>query len=183
MSEKYAGIGDAAVEKATGKCWHEWIAILDALGAREMAHKAITEALRAHHQIDDWWAQMVTVGYEQARGLRKVWEKADGFAASISRTVNVKLTTLYEAFADEQRLRESLHGAGFTVSKATRDKSMRLKWEDGTRVAVNFYAKGENKSQVTIEHEKLKTLEQVPETKARWKAALDDLNAYLSKLG
>ena len=61
-------VSDAAVEAKTGKTWQEWFALLDAAGARQMDHKSIAAHLDKKLGVPGWWAQMVTVAYEQARG-------------------------------------------------------------------------------------------------------------------
>ena len=46
----------------------------------------------------------------------------------------------------------------FTVRKATENKSLRITWiDDATNLDVQFYAKGETKCQVTLEHARLKS--------------------------
>lgn len=67
---------DAAVAAKTGKSWAQWFAVLDAAGANKMSHKEIVAYLRDNHDIGSWWQQMVTVGYEQARGLREKHARA-----------------------------------------------------------------------------------------------------------
>src|SRR5436190_22306263 len=79
---RYAGVGSDAVLRATGKAWDEWLRVLDRAGAKSMGHKEIALMLSRKFSVPDWWSQMVTVGYEQARGLRKLYEKADGYSAS-----------------------------------------------------------------------------------------------------
>ena len=141
-AKKLAGVSSDAVEKDTGKNWQQWLRLLDKLGAHDMAHKSIAELLCAQHQLDGWWAQMITVGYEQSRGLRQVLERADGFAASISRTVNTKLGARYEAFAEESK---RLEQAGYKISKGAAGKSMRVPLDAGSKLAGNFAAKGAGK--------------------------------------
>lgn len=70
---------------------------------------------------------MVTVGYEQARGLRDKHQKTDGFSASVSKTLSVPLGRLFEIWSDEQT-RAAWLGESFTVRKATQNKSMRVTW-------------------------------------------------------
>ena len=54
----------------TGRVWDEWFALLDAWGGVERPHPEIARWLNQEHGIPGWWAQGVTVAYEQARGLR-----------------------------------------------------------------------------------------------------------------
>src|SRR5262245_554213 len=59
-------IGSEAVQKATGRGWDEWFAILDSHRAQEMTHKDIAVLLHEKHGVAEWWCQMVTVAYERA---------------------------------------------------------------------------------------------------------------------
>jgi hypothetical protein len=179
-SDKYAGVGSEAVQARTGKTWVEWFAILDAADAQTMSHPRIARYLQEEHSVPDWWCQMVTVGYEQARGLRKAHKKTDGFAANASKTLSVSLVVLYDAWANEGKRAAWLGEVGLTVRKATPDKSMRLTWGDGSTVDVGFYAKGEAKSQVAIQHSKLPDAEISARQKTFWSAALDRLQAFVT---
>ncbi len=104
-AEILAGVSSAAVQRATGKTWAEWLAILDAVGARQMAHPDIALYLSREQGVPDWWCQMVTVGYEQARGLRAVHQKTDGFTANASKTIGVPVARLFAAWTDDGQTR------------------------------------------------------------------------------
>ena len=82
------GVGDDAVVSATGKTRDEWFALLDAAGAAGWKHQAIATWLARDQGVDPWWAQGVTVGYEQARGIRLPGQRQDGtFEVSVTRTI------------------------------------------------------------------------------------------------
>lgn len=73
-------MSDKAVKTKTGKDWRQWFSILDKAGARKMSHKEIAEYLYRRRGVPDcWWSQMVTVTYEQSRGLREKHQRADGY--------------------------------------------------------------------------------------------------------
>ncbi len=158
---KHGGISSAAVEKATGRGWAEWFAILDKAGARSMTHKEIAALLHARHRCPPWWSQMVTVGYEQARGLRARHQVAGGYQVGASRTVNIPIAALYRAWADPKQRLRWLGAADLEVRRATANRSLRITWQPKkpapTSVEVMFYEKGAGKSQVTVQHSKLKT--------------------------
>jgi len=177
---RLAGVGSDAVMRATGKAWEEWLKVLDKAGAVKMPHKAIAEMVYDRFGIPGWWAQMVTVGYEQARGLRSMYEKADGFAANASKTFQANLERLYGAWHDP-RLREVwLPGAPLDVRKSSDGKSMRITWTLGnSSVEVNFYAKGPEKSMVQVQHSKLSDAEAVAAQKAYWSSGLERLKGWL----
>ena len=89
--QRIGGISGEAVAKATGRDWDEWLVFLDALDAQQMNHKQIVGLLAAEGGLSNgWWQQMVTVGYEQARGLRKVGQTADaGYQIGVQKTLPI----------------------------------------------------------------------------------------------
>ena len=174
------GISDAAVAEKTGKPWAEWVAILDRAGAVQMNHKQIVAYLDKEYQVPAWWVQMITVGYEQERGLRQKHQKPDGYEVSVSKTINVPLPVLFQAWEDETARSVWFPRRKFTVRKATLNKSLRLTWGDGkSSVEVNFYPKGETKSQVTCQHHKLPNQDDVEKMRAFWVKTLTALKEKL----
>jgi Domain of unknown function (DUF4287) len=175
-------ISDAAVKAKTGKPWKEWFSLLDKAGAKEMSHKEIANYLHTEHDVPPWWTQMVTVTYEQARGLRKKHEKPEGYSISASRTVKVPLTTLYKAFANEKSRRAWLPEDGLVVRKATPNKTMRVTWKDGkTSLEIYFYDKGKSNSQIVVQHSKLSDAKAAAKMKTYWGKSLDRLRDTLTK--
>ena len=173
-------MSDAAVQAKTGKTWAEWFALLDAEGARKLDHKQIVAVLHDKFAVGPWWQQMVTVTYEQARGLRAKHEATSGFQMGASRTIHAPVSQLFKAWKDARTRNRWLNEPGLVIRKATPDKSLRITWADGqTSVDVELYAKGEAKSQVTIQHSKLANAAAVKRQKAYWATALDRLKAHL----
>ena len=177
--KKAARISDAAVHARTGKNWREWFAILDKAGAQKMEHKAIATYLYEQHGVPGWWAQMVTVSYEQERGMREKHQRPSGYEISCSKTIAVPVSQLYQAWQDKKARGRWLKDA-IVIRGATMDKSMRITWSDGkTSVDANFYAKGKDKSQVAVQHGKLADAKQAARMKAYWAEKLDRLQAIL----
>jgi uncharacterized protein YndB with AHSA1/START domain len=176
IGRKFAGVGEAAVRRATGRTWDEWFAILDAAGAAKYEHKGIVAVLGVHTPaLGGWWRQMLSVGYEQARGLRAVHEKAGGFAANASKTIGAPLAVAFTAWSDK-RLRDRWLGrARYEISKATPNKSVRIRWGDDTRVDVNLYASGPAKCKIQVQHEHLADAGAVERAKSFWRTRLDKL--------
>jgi len=175
-----AGISSDAVAAKTGKGWDEWLATLDRAGASAWPHKQIATYLHDQCGCPDWWTQMITVGYEQARGLRVKHQVADGFSASASKTVAVPIAALYTAWRNPMTRAKWLPDSStITIRKATANRSMRITWSDGTNVDVGFFTKGASKSQVAVEQRKLKSLREVARVKSYWSKALSGLNELL----
>ena len=176
---KHAGISDEAVRAKTGKTWREWIETLERAGAREMNHAQIAD-LVDKLGAPPWWSQMVTVGYEQAVGKRVRLQKADGFAATASKTLDVSPSSVFKAFSDA-RARSAWLKDELTIRKATAPKSLRITWKDGrSHVDVNLYGKGARKTQVTVQHSKLASARTAEQMKKYWRAALASLESALA---
>jgi uncharacterized protein YndB with AHSA1/START domain len=180
-SAKFGGISDAAVRKATGKSWEDWFAFLDSAKANKLGHKDIVDVLyKKHKQVDGWWLQMITVGYEQARGLRVKHQKPGGFEISSSKTVNVPVARLFKAFHDPAARGRWLKDSNFVIRRATPPKSLRITWVDGaTHVDVNLYPKGDSKSYVSLQHGKLPDSRAAEKQKAYWGQQLERLKQVL----
>jgi uncharacterized protein YndB with AHSA1/START domain len=121
----------------------------------------------------------VTVSYERARGLRAVGERPEGFSITASKTVAVAVDRLYDAFVDESERERWLPGGELHERTATKPKSARFDWGDGTtRVIVGFTPREEAKSTVALEHERLADADEAERMKAFWRervAALKEL--------
>jgi len=171
-----AGMADEAVRAKTERTWAEWVAALDAIGATEMSHTEIARYVRDELDVDGWWAQTVTVGYERIRGLRAKHQMRSGeFQASKSKTFSVPIGELYAAFADGRRRARWLGDAGLSVRNARPDKTVRFDAPDATRVAAAFTDKGPRKSTVTVTCTKLASAEAVTDAKAEWHERLKKL--------
>src|SRR3954466_1046426 len=132
-------------------------------------------------KIDGWWAQSVTVGYERIKGLRARGQRRDGsYEASKSRTFDVPVSTLFEAWADDKTRQRFLDGEKVKVRTSTAPKSMRLDWTDGSIIAVGFMAKGKGKSSVAVQHSKLPNREAADRLKLYWSDRLDALRDALT---
>lgn len=82
-------MSDGKLVEATGRARADWHAILDAAGAREWKHPVIAAWLQSEHGVDGWWAQGITVAYEQAIGRRLPGQTADGtFSVSVTKTID-----------------------------------------------------------------------------------------------
>ena len=173
-----AGMSDAAVSKKTGRTWADWVAELDRAGAATMTHRAVVQLLSESHGVPDWWSQMVTVGYERIRGLRQKGQRRDGrFDVNKSKVYSVPLATLWTAAG---RCKPWLGDVGVRMSKATKPKSMRWRWSDGTPIEVYFWPKGESKSQIQLQHRNIATRAEAERLRIFWSERLAKLGEVLA---
>lgn len=175
-----AGMSDEKVAAKTGRDWEAWVRVLDADDASAMSHRDIFTLVEQKHGVAMWWAQTVTVGYERIKGLRERGQLRSGmYEVGKTKTVPVPVKVLFDAWADAAARRRWLDGVAPVVRTATRPKSMRLQWPDGTLVVVGFTAKGGAKSMVSVQHTKLRSRAASDNAKKFW---TDRLGALASMI-
>lgn len=180
--EQLAGVGNEAVAERTGKSWEEWLAILDDKAAIELPHTAIARWLHNAFALDGWWAQTITVGYEQARGLRDKHEKPTGFEISRSRTMASTPEQCFTAFSNSKLRKRWLAGApALEVRTADKAKSIRFSWGDrGSWFEARLYSKRQGRTVVTIQHGNLSSGAEAMHLQSWWGEALDRLAGILA---
>ena len=170
-------MSDAALKAKTGRTWDQWFTLLDKAGAAKMTHGAIAKLVATRHKIPGWWAQAVTVGYERARGLRKVNETLAGFRTGVSRTLDAGMDAAFGAW-DNAKTRAALLKEKVDLSTRNPGKNLRFAWKVG-RVEVRFVVKSPKKTQVTVDHTGLKSESQVDKFKTQWSETMDKLGDKL----
>ncbi|AEG42888.1 DUF4287 domain-containing protein [Isoptericola variabilis] len=192
-------VGDDRVETATGRGRDAWFGLLDEASATHWSHKDIAAWLTGEHGVDGWWAQSITVAYEQERGMRQPGQRSDGsFEVSPSKTLACSLETAFALVSEADCRDRWLDGALRTVGAgdssevlgATPTSSVRLAWPAGAlgapedkpgRVVVGLYQPTDvvgnprGKVRVAVQHGGLATPELAEKLKTFWKARLDDL--------
>jgi hypothetical protein len=177
-------MSDEAILRRTGRGWEEWFDLLDEWGAAERPHREIARWVAEQLEIEPlgWNAQSITVSYERARGMRAVGEHADGFAITASKTVAVPVDRLYDAFVDASLRERWLPDGELRERTATKPKSARFDWGDGqTRVLVGFIAKGDAKSSLALQHERLADAAEAERMKAYWRERVAALKEVLEQ--
>ncbi|PWW23980.1 hypothetical protein JD79_03157 [Geodermatophilus normandii] len=170
------------VERATGRTWDEWLQFMDGIGAADLDHGQI--ALRVHEELGDsfeqrgWWAQSVTVAYEQHIGRRIPGQRSDGtFQCSVSRATSLGMTELMErwrAFADgDAAVQEVLAGGDLKVSGTDRRLTWRTRAVDGSSIVVTSEPKGNGTASLVATQIGVPTLEANDEARGRWTAIVE----------
>jgi hypothetical protein len=176
------GMSDAAIQRATGKSWDEWFALLDAWQGTTHNHTEIARHVYETYGIDGWWAQSVTVGYERARGMRALHERPDGFSGNASKTFPVPVERLFAAFVEPDERERWLEGIELRNRTSQPNRSSRFDvLPEDRRLAVTFVAKGPHKSAAQLQQERLTDADDVARWKALWKERLVGLASYLAQ--
>jgi len=168
------------VRRGTGRDRDEWFALLDAWGAADRQYREIAAWLTGEHGVSKWWAQKLTVEYEQARGLRAPGVRPGGtFTVGASKTVAVPVERLFASFVDAKQRKRWLPGVALRKRASQPGRPARFDRDDATRIQVDFTAKGEAKSQAAVQHERLPDAQAAEEAKAYWRERLAALKALL----
>ena len=190
--QRFSGVSSDAVAKATGRDWDQWLEFLDSLGARDMGHKDIVALVAGPGELDNgWWQQSVTVGYEQARGLRVVGQTSTaGFQIGVQKTLPVPVEAAWRLVTDgpgrdlwlgkvdglefrkgeKYRTTDGISGEVRSIAPGQR---VRLTWcspelEQQSTLQVTLAASGE-KTSVRFHQEGLSSLEERERMRARWR--------------
>jgi hypothetical protein len=179
-------VSEERLEAATGRTRAQWYALLDAAGAQEWDHTRIARWLGGEHDVDGWWAQGVTVGYEQSRGLREPGQRSDGsFEASTTKTLYGTREELWPHLADDD-LRSDWLDVDWPVMGVTEPRSVRFRADDDSHVTMLLEPvppgkDGRAKVRLAVQHTKLPHAGAVAETKKFWKDSLTTLAAAVNQ--
>ncbi len=168
-------VGSEKVARATGRSREEWFELLDAASATGWSHRQIAEWLVTEHDVDGWWAQSLTVGYEQARGMRQPGQRPDGtFDANVSKTCAAGAERVFAQLTDDA-LRTAWLDDTWQVASASAPKRVRLESAEASRVVIEVTAVSPERTRVAVQHGRLPDAESVGRWKDYWRAALGRL--------
>lgn len=177
-----------SIERATGKPWDEWLAFMDGIGARDLNHHEIAtkvlEQLMDTTESPGWWAQSVTVAYEQYIGRRVPGQQPDGtFQTSVSRSTKLGMKQLMDAWtefaAGDQEILDQIEG-DVRTSGTEKRLSWRAKLQDHTSVIVVSEPKRDGPASIVVQHTGSQTQELNNDAKAKW---LSIIERFLAKTG
>lgn len=176
-----AGIPDpAGLLEGTGQSMrHVKVASLAALDDPAVA-ALLAAAVREHAaQRAEREASGAPRGRRLPADRRGAPAPATGYVVNASKTVSVPLARLWGAWAEASQRARWLDDVAMVVRKATPEKSMRVAWPDGTKLDVRFAAKGDAKSQVSVDQRGAATPEDAERLRAFWTERLAALKARL----
>lgn len=180
--EARTAVPDSAMVDATGRTQEEWFELLDEAGAREWDQATIARWLGGKHDVDAWWAQGVTVSYEQSRGLRGPGRAGD-FGVTSSKTLTSTVEDVWPYLADDDLRRDWLDLELHEISQSARS----IRFDGGEHTRVVFFLdpsaptkSGRPRCRISVEHTRLRR-ENVVETDQFWADALARLAALFAR--
>ncbi len=117
-------VSNDAIKAKTGKTWEEWFSLMYNAGCADLDYKGFVAILHNKFQVEDWWQQMITVTYEQARGKRLLHQRPDGYQISKSRTIDAKGEDVFNAWADLAKREKWLEDPDLTILKSTQNRTL-----------------------------------------------------------
>jgi len=171
-----------SIEKATNKPWEQWVSELDASGARKLSHKELARILydQLDGKIDNhgWWAQGITVAYEQHIGKRIPGQLANGlFELSVSKTIHKPRDAVFSIISKWLDNQTEFNGSGqFNPRSSTTPKrsNWRCDFEDKSKFTATVEGDDE-KSKLVFSHTAVPSKHKADEWKAYWKSVADQI--------
>ena len=199
---KPSGVSDDAVAAATGRNWDEWIAFLDDLGAADMDHKGIVALTAGPGGLSNgWWQQSVTVGYEQARGLRVVGQTSGAdFQIGVQKTLPAPPDAAWALVSDRPgrdvwlgktaslefskgRKYRTDEGREGEIRSCVPGERVRLTWSHPSLIQPSmlqiYLAASGDKTSVRFHQERLSSLEERELMRKHWRGVLEELAGLL----
>jgi hypothetical protein len=164
------------IEKATGKPWSEWLAYLDGIKASELTHAEIAQKVHEHGS-PGWWAQTITVAYEQHIGRRTPGQTSNGkFQVGASKTIDSTMDEALERWVAVVKDYKKFDGVAVAREPLTSKKDKFRYWHcglaDGSRVSMSIYEKEPGKSVIGLGHENLESQADIERWRGFWKSLL-----------
>lgn len=172
----------ASIEKGTGKKWDDWLELLNKADAKTLSHLEISKLIESQLQgvVDSpsWWAQSVTVAYEQATGRRVPGQLANGsFELAVSKSVSKSRDMLFAQAVEWFESRRVLDGKEYDNPRQTTTptrSNWRCDFADGSKFAVTVEGDDE-KSKLVLSHTNVSTQESADRWKVYWASVAETL--------
>jgi uncharacterized protein YndB with AHSA1/START domain len=195
MSEN---ISNDAVIKATGRSWEQWHELLKQVIVDDWSHKEIVSYLRNEYNISHWWAQTITVDYEQFIGRRQVGQtQSTDYQIGVRKTFDISLKVAWDLLMSnnatkiwlgENKIDTIEEDTYYKTTDGTTGKFRVIKpehhirltwkpkeWESPSTLQIRVIPTKEQKTTVAIHHEKLKDNRVREQMREHWRDVLNRL--------
>jgi len=165
-------VSDARLGSGTGRSAADWFALLDGARATRLSHERIAHLLMVDHEVAPWWAQVITVRYEQARGLPSPGLQPDGsYAVTLGRSLRGEPAELLELLVS--RLAEYTGGAAPVTSRPGGRPTAEWTLSNGDVLTITVTPSTGGKCAVALTQGRLRLPERVQPVREALTAALD----------
>ena len=172
-----------SLETGSGITWEEWLKLL--APHKELSHGEIAKIALEHIEAKGvskspgWWAQGVTVAFEQHIGRRKPGQVGDGsYSVTVTKTFSGDMDEVLAVWIALTKAIYDFDGIVLKdkprISKTEKWRYWRCSLEDGSNVSVNIQTKSNGTSSLlAINQDKLSDSESVERARAFWKQYLE----------
>ena len=168
-------VPDDSVFETTGRGWNDWCDLIDASPQAAEGHRAVARMLADEYDLDGWWSQAVTIGWERITGRRVPGQLGDGsFGANKSKTMRGDPDALRSVLLDDDARADLFLGLATTLRSKPTTKVLRLAMEVGVAL-ISLDDRGDGRMRVAVQHTGLPDLAARDNWAALWTAWLDDL--------
>lgn len=131
-------------DKTTGRSWEDWLGFLEGIGAVSMSHTEAASRVFETVLTSGWWAQGITVAYEQHIGRRAPGQVgAEQFSTSVTRTLTGSMDEALDRWlrlvGDRKEFDGVVFGRAPKVSRTEKRRFWRCGLADGSN---NGWRKG-----------------------------------------
>lgn len=168
-------INTGSIAAATTKSWEQWVKEIDAAGGRSMTHtqlaKMINTELSGKIESHGWWAQGITVAYEQHVGKRVPGQLANGlFEIAVSKSVPFARSVVFNKLENllAGRTEFNTHKpSNQRISQTPKRSNWRCDFADGSKFAATI--EGSESAKIVLSHTAIPTKKDADDWKEYWK--------------
>lgn len=173
------------IAEATGYAWDDWVAFLDDQDGRELPHPVLADLAHArlNGSVDNagWWAQGVTVAYEQHIGRRLPGQRADGsFEVSMTKRRAGGMNAALDAWLAAVEGWSAIDGIAYDGkprhSVTDKWRRWRVALADGSKVEVDINEPKGDGALVAVTSKRLDSPAQIESRRAFFRPMLEGLS-------
>ncbi|MBN9504237.1 MAG: hypothetical protein BGO01_01885 [Armatimonadetes bacterium 55-13] len=182
-----------AAKEATGKTLDQWFAELDAAEGLKIGRRECNQYL-VKAGVEPWWCTTISVEYEAHHKKTEKDGKLKGYFICSTKTIAAPVERIYAAWTTSADLDQWL-GAGSKINlteggtyenadgnkaefkRIRQNKDLRFTWKagDDSLVDMSVQDKGNGKTYLLVNHDRIQTRAEADGLRAAWANAIDQL--------
>lgn len=192
---------DAACQKATGKTIAQWLAAIANHCGEQRKRRDTIQWIYEQNNKDLWWSTTLWVEFERAQGMLQKDGLIEGYNICVTKTIQAPLPEVYRAFSEAnvlshwfgKKVQAKVEVGGDWIDDSQNhgeylrvrpDKDLRFTWRglkspSTTQVDVAFASKGDNKTGITLTHNRIQNRDEADGLRSAWGLAFDRLKTFV----
>jgi hypothetical protein len=155
----------------SGRTWTQWFSEMQSKGFDEISVIDMSRRLTDDYKLDEPCARIIALRFCQHIGKCEITDTASVFEVSVSKTFNYPISEVYNRATDWL---ESENWA--ELQERINSKRLNCKWlSDNSMVGVKFQSKGEAKTKMVVQHERLESKTDADIMRNFWKRSISNM--------